>query len=200
MTHARKFGGISQRLAALALPLWLLSLWVPAAASADAFTSGRVSAGIVAGYGIAAQGDNLRNEYNASIGAQTGYTFGFGLYLGAIADYFIGDGETIAGTSLESIELTYDWSHLALEAGYDLPVNKIVLRPSVGFGAALLGTCFDDACQSNTFALIAPAITAVAPLGLHSYFSFTLRYFLVPGGDTDPHDGFMFGAGLGASL
>jgi hypothetical protein len=117
-----------------------------------------------------------------------------------MADYFLGDEQSVTGTMREAIKLSYDWSHVALEVGYDIGANQIVLRPTISVGTAIQGTCLGDACESNVYLAVIPGVTALAPLGRHSFFSFALRYYLVPGGDVDPADGFMFGVGLGAAL
>jgi len=167
----------------------------------EAFTRGKVSASVIAGYGAATQGDSDRNPYASTLGASAGYSLGFGLYLGAMADYFVGDSEYLFGSGSQVTRLSYDWSHMAAEIGFDLPAAKLVVRPSLGVGAAIYGACFGDACDSDTFLLLAPAVVVHAPLGERSFFSFTLRYLHVPGSDdVDPHDGAMFGLGLGAVL
>lgn len=169
--------------------------------SESAFTQGRVSMQVTAGFGFAAQGDSLRNPYNVSLGAQAGYTMGPGLYLGAMADYFAGDSEIVAGARFdEQLELSYDWSHMALDVGYDVRANQLVVRPTVAVGAAILGSCLANVCESDTYLMVAPGVTALGQLGKRSFFSFTLRYFLIPGGKRDPEDGAMFGVGFGAVL
>lgn len=167
----------------------------------EEFTHGKVSASVTAGFGAATQGDSDRNPYGSTLGASAGYTLGFGLYLGAMADYFVGDTEYQFGSGSQVLELTYDWSHMAAEVGFDLPAAKLVVRPSLAVGAAIYGSCFGGACESNTYLLWSPAVVVLAPLGEHSFFSFTLRYLHVPASDgLDVHDGAMFGLGLGAVL
>lgn len=167
----------------------------------EAFTRGKVSASVIAGFGAATQGDSDRNPYASTLGASAGYSLGFGLYLGAMADYFVGDSEYVFGSGAQVTKLTYDWSHMAAEVGFDLPAAKLVVRPSLAVGAAIYGACFGDACESDTFLLLSPAVVVHAPLGEHSFFSFTLRYMHVPeSDDMDPRDGAMFGLGLGAVL
>jgi hypothetical protein len=168
----------------------------------DAFTRGRTSLELTMGFGFAVQGDARTNPYNVSLGATAGYTLTNGLYLGAMANYFTGDSEVVAGSTFsQQLELTTDWSHMALDVGYDLAANEIVLRPTVAVGAAILGSCFDSECESDTYLLIAPGLSAIGPLGKHSFFSFTLRYSLVPGSKKhDPADGVSFGVGFGAAL
>lgn len=181
--------------------LLLAVVWSAGQAQAQqAFTRGRFSLHADVGYGFAVEGDSLRSPYDALIAAHGGYTFDMGLHLGAMADYFIGDTQYVAGTNRDSLEWNYDWSHMAAEVGYDFALNKLVLRPTLAAGAAVRGSCLDNVCYSDAFLLVAPSITALAPLGEHSFFTFAVRYFLVPGGDSDPFDGVAFAAGLGAAF
>lgn len=166
-----------------------------------AFTAGRMSASFMAGYGFAVQGDSLRNPYDISLGAAAGFTLNNGVYFGAFADYFLGDTDYVSGTNNESLKLTFDWSHMAAEAGYDIAANAIVLRPSLGVGVAIASACLDGACESESHFVVAPAVSVLAPLGEHSFLTVGMRYFFVPKSDgVDPFDGLMFGVGLGAAL
>ncbi len=177
----------------------LLASVVIASATARAeepFTKDRMSVGVTAGFGFAVQGDSLGNPYNVSLGAGAGYTLG-GLHLGAMADYFMGDVEYAASEAQETVKVAYDWSHIALDLGYDIAANHIVLRPGLAAGLGMVGVCRNDDCDATSYLLLAPALTTLAPLGDHAFFSFVLRYYFVPGGKSDPYDGVMFGTGLG---
>lgn len=179
------------------------SLFAAPVLAQDAFTGGHASVQLTAGYGFPVQalGDLIGNPYDVSLGAQAGYTLNNGLYFGAMADYFAGDSQTVAGTRFdEQLELTYDWSHTGIDVGYDLRANQLVIRPAVSVGVAILGSCLEDVCESDGYLMVAPAISALGPLSDHAFFSFTVRYYLVPGSDSDPIDGVSFGVGAGFTL
>lgn len=178
----------------------LVALGTPAARADEAFTKDRMTLNVTAGFGFATQGDALGNPYNVSLGAGAGYTLG-GLYLGAMADYFIGDTTYEADAESNTVRVDYDWSHMAFELGVDVAARSLVLRPSIGVGVGIAGLCRDDACDSESYPLFAPGLSGLAPLGSHSFFTFSVRYLVVPGRDNvDPYDGLMFGVGLGAAV
>jgi len=203
MKRVERSSLMSSLISTLPLAVALSCIVYTPASAQEAFTGGRASMQLTAGFGfgLQSQGALVGNQYDVSVGAQAGYTLGNGLYLGAMADYFAGDSQTQAGTRFdEKLELTYDRSHMAVDVGYDLRANEIVIRPTVSTGVAILGSCLQDVCESDPYLFVAPAVSALGPLGNHAFFSFTLRYYFVPGGDRDPQDGASFGVGFGALL
>jgi len=94
-----------------------------AAPRRSSWTDGKFSAAGLIGYGI---GFDSTNEYGFGFGARGGYTFPFQLYVGPSFIYYI-------GTSPRS-NVTMRVFTIAAEAGYELVVGPVEVRPFLGIG------------------------------------------------------------------
>jgi hypothetical protein len=92
------------------------------------------SVGVAIGWGTDFENPDY-NFYGVGFGVRGGYTLDFGLYLGAQVLYFLG-GSNAAGASRSEFLAGVD-------VGYDIKVAPVVIRPSLGVGAAVSFTKSD---------------------------------------------------------
>lgn len=89
-----------------------------------------ISVAVSLGWGTDFESTFDYNYYGFGFGVRGGYTLGFGLYLGAQAQYFLGGSGTVANASGNEILLGVD-------IGYDIHVAPVIIRPALGLGAAV---------------------------------------------------------------
>lgn len=181
----------------------LVSLPAGTASAADAFTASKVQLAGEVGYGIFLGDDSDNNLYGLGFGARGGYTLGFGLYIGARFDYFLGN-------STESFGTTYTnsiWGFQG-ELGYDIGLlDFMVLRPKLGFGAmqVLAKLCvtdgfqfLNDRCTSTSLTGAVFSMGAELPIRLGSVFTLSpearINLWLGEGDGTAFHTGLIIGA------
>ena len=113
----------------------------------------------VAGFGILASigygastasvGDLDLKPYGTSVGLDVGYTFSFGLRLGAYGTYGLGNDvtETVDGGLRGPRDVIIDTSSVNTGAsfGYDVPLDILVLRYTLNTGVTFMMFHFDGA-------------------------------------------------------
>jgi hypothetical protein len=152
-----------------------LTLSVAADASAAPLVS--VSAGALAGYALkpSALPASDVNPYGVGLGVRGGVTV-LGLYGGATFLYYLGQSTSFdVGGEKKSNAMAY-----GLEAGYELGLGPVALRPYVGVGFmnihfAVTGTDIDDR-KSRLY--VAPGVTGLFTL-MGWFVGADLRYTLV---------------------
>jgi hypothetical protein len=105
------------------------------------------------------------NDYGVGFGLRGGYTFPFRLYVGGIANYHFGNDSNV-GDVRNSTRVMY----FGPEAGYDLGVGKVILRPVLGLGLAFRnektetgGVATVD--NNMTRVYVAPGASVILPIG-----------------------------------
>lgn len=106
----------------------------------------RFTVGLLAGYGF--ETDN-RSEYHDDpfgfgFGLGIGYTFDFSMYLGLYFVYTIGGSDDEGRTTGRAITTSVNYMLTGLEVGYEVWLGKVILRPSLGFGAAIAKSITQD--------------------------------------------------------
>jgi hypothetical protein len=171
------------------LRLWLCRVaagvgLVAAPASADPVTANLLQLGVGFRYGADLRKSDTLNPWGSGFGLDGGYTLSNAVYLGGSFEYFFGEevGDNTNGASANL------WQ-LSAEAGYDLGLDTVVLRPTLGVGLANVNakSCFPaalelsgSACTSVTqsdFALLPGATFIVMPGGFNAAVG--VRYELV---------------------
>jgi hypothetical protein len=87
--------------------------------------------------------------YGGTFGLDTGYTFGFGLRLGAYFEYSLGQNSNVhynplIGRSADFVAVTSSM-HGGMAIGWDVPVSVLVLRYALSFGFSSMKWDFGDA-------------------------------------------------------
>lgn len=105
------------------------------------------------------------NDYGVGFGLRGGYTMPYRLYLGGIANYHVGNDSNV-GDVRQSTRVGY----FGPEAGYDLGVGKVLLRPVLGFGLAFRteqreGGNVASVDQTLVRPYIAPGASVMVPIG-----------------------------------
>lgn len=105
------------------------------------------------------------NDYGIGFGLRAGYTMPYRLYLGGIANYHVGNDTNVADVR-QSTRVGY----FGPEAGYDLGVGKVLLRPVLGFGLAFRteqreGGNVASTDQTLVRPYIAPGASVMVPIG-----------------------------------
>jgi hypothetical protein len=104
-----------------------------------------------AGYGAstAAIGDLDLRPYGTSLGLDAGYTFPFGLRLGAYVTYGLGNQvtETMEGGLRGDRDVVIDTSsvHTGASFGYDVPLDLLILRYTLNTGVTFMMFHFEGA-------------------------------------------------------
>jgi hypothetical protein len=95
--------------------------------SRRAFTAERISVEAGVRYGS--------RSLDFGVGGRAGYTLDFGLYFGALFDYWFGGSQEVGFPPADVIKTDYSAWDLLGEAGYDFGVlPMLVIRPFGGFG------------------------------------------------------------------
>jgi len=105
------------------------------------------------------------NDYGVGLGGRAGYTMPYRLYLGGIANYHFGNDMNVEGIS-QSTRVGY----FGPEAGYDLGVGKVLLRPLLGFGLAFRNEQREGGGLASTNdtlfrPYVAPGASVMVPIG-----------------------------------
>jgi hypothetical protein len=135
----------------------------PSPAAAEKTEKPPISMAVALGWGTDFESVDY-NLYSVGFGVRGGYTLDFGLYLGGQALYFIGDSVSVAGVEASGNELL-----LGVDVGYDIDVAPLIIRPSLGLGAALTFSKSDigkpeAASETNANFYVAPGATAMYPI------------------------------------
>jgi hypothetical protein len=148
-----------------------------------------VSIGILLGYGInniapSGASDSF-NIYGFGIGVRAGYTLPFRLYLGGMFTYNLGfSRDTLVGSVTGRI------MPLGVEAGYDLELELLTIRPYLGLGVGLAGGDLKlDASNGTTKFALWPGVLAMYNITDQLFVGLDLRYTIVTGVDTGPNGG-----------
>ena len=156
-----------------------------------------VSVAVLGGYGVNdsnAAGGTPLNVWGAGVGARAGYTFGFGLYLGAGFAYHTGFSKTVDGNSAFGRVMPF-----GAEVGYALGFGPLTLRPYVGGGAVTYSAQAGSAASFDKGTGQKPAFWpgAVATVDLteHLFVGADARYTVVLIGADDS----IVGAGHGTA-
>jgi len=183
----------------LALPSWLIAttlLFVRVACAQAAPTTaphlpaiGGVYLLATAGYGDNTQdirGMNLA-PYSAGFGLNAGFTFEFGLHLGAYFDYSLGRTtaqhyDALVGRPLDYDADTSSWSS-GVRFAFDVPLHLLVLRYSVGVGVTSMTWDFGDVDASD----VLYGDASNPSVGIHFAPGLALLW---------PHDRFVAGVGF----
>lgn len=112
------------------------------------------------------------NPWGTGLGISGGYTMPNAIYAGGVFDYFLGESREEAG-----LEMDGNIWQLMGEAGYDLGLGNLVLRPKAGIGVAGVSSevCVEGECSSDsgvnfaiapgaTFILLTSAVTLTVDL------------------------------------
>lgn len=140
-------------------------------------------------------GGGTAGGYGFGLGAKAGYTLTNRIYLGGMFDYHFGTSESFANNTIRN----QTW-YFGPEAGYDIGVGPVLLRPVVGLGlmfhnGSLSGTevaSIPGAEQSTTATrvYVAPGVGAVYPIG-NFFVGGDARYMIT----TDNNSLTLFGTG-----
>ena len=147
------------------------------------------SAGLLGGYGlqISAVTGWGHNAYRAGFGGRVGMTFPFHLYLGGALASHLGANIRANGDGQEVYDAAYHVSYGGPEAGYDLYVGPVLLRPYAGAGvlAAVGHTTVRGVSTggSTGYFYVAPGVLAAYPIR-RVLVGLDLRMPLVPGLDS----------------
>ncbi len=92
-------------------------------------------AGLLLGWGFQTDKSFGTDPYQLGFGLRAGYEFDFHLYTGVGFEYFLGSSDTRPqGIGLPSAKASANYMFAHVEAGYDVWINKIILRPSIWLG------------------------------------------------------------------
>ena len=188
-----------QRLIVICLVALLLALGsaTTAAAQNTALTAGKGTVSATLGYGIyVGEGDG--NPYGLGLGVRGGYTLDMNLYVGGLFNFFVGETDSVGG-----VDSSARFIQIAAEVGYDIAVESVVIRPSLGIGAGIFSVSTSgsvagvdlDSSDSETYLLLAPGANVIVPLG-GFFVGGELRYFWIP--TEDYGDGLLIAANVGA--
>jgi hypothetical protein len=141
-----------------------------------------VSVGLLLGYGI-----NLDRDFNPwgiGFGARGGYNLD-NIYLGVRFVFYLGESVSAAAFGGGPGDFSVNVWELGVEAGYDLDLGAVTLRPEVGFGLA--GSSSDSSApgvvsapKSSTDLYLAPGasvlydVTPVVFVGVDTRLQFVL--------------------------
>lgn len=117
--------------------------------------------------------------YGASLGLDAGFTFAFGLHVGAYFDHSFGHTTAQQRDPLIGREFDYDAETSALNAGvrvaFDVPLYTLVLRYKLGLGVTSMSwdfgdveasdVLYGDVSQPNVGVHVAPGAALLWPLG-----------------------------------
>jgi hypothetical protein len=139
---------------------------------------------LLATAGIGASVNDVRQldlaPYGPSVGLDAGYTFGFGLHLGAYFNSSFGQTTTkqVDPRLGANFDLSADCSSLntGIAVGYAIPIHFLILRYSLGLGITSMswdfGTVdprrvrYDDQSNPNVGFHLAPGVALLWPYGL----------------------------------
>jgi hypothetical protein len=174
---------------------------VAAPASADPATANVLQLGVGFRYGADLKKGDTLNPWGSGFGLDGGYTLSNAVYLGGSFEYFFGEevGDETNGASASL------WQ-LSAEAGYDVGVDTVVLRPKLGLGlanaqvkscspiaSALEGSACTSGAQTD-LALLPGATFIVMPGGFN--VAVDVRYELVFASQIGQGLIFTFGVGF----
>lgn len=82
-------------------------------------------------YGVSVNGSALPSYYASAVGGRLGFSFDNNLYLGAVADFYLGES-----SSFEGLDVDLSSYNLFAEVGYNfnLPGLPLTIRPRIGAG------------------------------------------------------------------
>ena len=157
-----------------------------AAAAPAAGSPGGISVAALGGMGfksVDTGGGESLNVYGVGVGARGGYTLpGMNIYLGAQFIYHLGASKDVGVGKVENKILFY-----GVEAGYELPMGGLTLRPSIHVGQAkytakatisFLGQSQEVDASETRFAL-SPGATLLYGLGGSLFVGADFRYHIV---------------------
>lgn len=120
------------------------------------------SASALLGYGVDFEDGDL-NAFGFGLGLRGGYKLDEHIYLGGQFNYFFGDSVD-AGAG----ELSLNVITIGVEGGYDLYVDPVVIRPSLGLGIAIAHASTDisgvSISDSKSNLYIAPGASVLYPI------------------------------------
>jgi hypothetical protein len=115
----------------------------------------RASVAALLGFGIDLTSDDF-NPFGFGLGANGGYSFDSGLYLGGQFMYFFGESEDTAFGDVSANIVS-----LGVEGGYNLRFDPVIVRPTLQMGAAFYNADPGDDFSSVYFA---PGVTVIYPI------------------------------------
>ena len=108
-------------------------------------------------------GTGLGEAYGLGFGGRAGYTLPGRVYVGGIVGYHVGTTTETEGSSISS----RTW-YFGPEAGYDLGVGKVLVRPVLGLGLGFKRetmSAANEATASATNVYVAPGASVIYPIG-----------------------------------
>lgn len=111
-------------------------------------------------------GLGTQDSYGFGVGLKGGYTFPSRIYLGGVGNYHIGNQTEALGNTISNRV----W-YLGPEAGYDIGVSRLILRPVLGLGLAFRNQSANGPAlanagnQSDTRVYVAPGASLIYPIG-----------------------------------
>lgn len=111
-------------------------------------------------------GLGTQDSYGFGVGLKAGYTLPNRLYFGGVGNYHIGNQTEALGNTISN----HVW-YLGPEAGYDVGVGPVIVRPALGLGFAFRSQSANGPGLSNagnqtdTRLYIAPGASVIAPIG-----------------------------------
>lgn len=160
-------------------------------------------------YGLLPDASDSLNPYGAGIGVRVGITLPVQLYIGLSYEHFFGgEPERRANVVAWESEATLDQTQAWL--GYQLPLDGVTLRPSLGVGVAYMqeetliygqqpGNPEEERTEESALGFVwSPALQLAFPVGPASLLV-EGRYSLVPE-DVAEADALLIGVGFGAEI
>lgn len=111
-------------------------------------------------------GLGTQETYGFGVGAKIGYTLPSRVYFGAVGAYHIGNQTEALGNTISN----KTW-FIGPEAGYDVGVGPVILRPVIGLGLAFRNQSANGpgisntGNQSDTRLYVSPGASAIYPIG-----------------------------------
>lgn len=119
--------------------------------------------------GAANLGFGLGDAYGVGFGARLGYTLPRRIYIGGLFGYHIGNTAETQG-----VEIRNKTTYFGPEAGYDIGVGKLIVRPVVGLGLAFRAQSLSNnaavasnvnASENDARVYVAPGASVIYPIG-----------------------------------
>lgn len=159
---------------------------------------------------------DVPNPLGVGFGARGGVELFKSLYLGGNIMYYFGTSEdTPLGATESNTSVSTHTLLLGVEAGYDLHLSMLIIRPQLGFGDASLtsftnfngtvnnpGTTVGNFTVTNQRLYLEPGITALVNVG-PVYFGADVNLLFIPDAQPstgDAYSSFAFGGQLGIRL
>ncbi len=133
--------------------------------------------------GGAMLGTGFSDRMGIGTGLKAGYTFPNRIYVGGLMNYHFGKSLEYAGSEISTRSY-----YLGPEAGYDVGLGKVILRPVVGLGYAFSRESVSgnaaaqvaDSTNTNSRVYVAPGASVHYPIG-NFFVGGDARYMVMTG-------------------